>query len=188
LAAAELFLRRKSDDPESGEAIRAVHAVTELWSLGYAWRATGLERTKRVLILQSAGWVAELRDALLDRDAISMEGPGIASLGAGEETTPSSLDELFEHNQPAAGRGYFDRYPESASKYVARLRFEVASKALEYHQLKYAVAIEDESRNSSPRWASRLLAPALGYMPTDADRQTDLTERALAALRKAQVI
>jgi len=40
----------------------------------------------------------------------------------------------------------------------------------------------------SPRWASRILAPALGYMPTAATRNTELTERALHSLRTAKVL
>ncbi len=188
LGAAELFLRRKSNDPESGEAIRAVHAVTEVWSLGHAWRATRLERTRGLLLLQAASWIPELRDALLARDAISMEGPGIDDLGAGIDAVPKSVEELFETGDPALARVFLDRHPEQAGDYLARLRRQVAPKGVEYHQFKYAVALEDETAPSDPRWASRLLAPALGYMPTRATRDHELTARSLHALGKARVL
>ena len=186
LGAAELFLRRKSDDPESGEAIRAVHAVTEVWSLGHAWRATRLERNKRLLLLQAAAWVPEMRDALLARDAISMDGPGIESLGEEVEELPANVDELLEADDPAIARAFLDRHPEQAPAYLARLRRQVAPKGVEYHQFKYAVALEDETAPSHPRWASRLLAPAVGYMPTRKTTDNELTARSLHALAKAR--
>ena len=41
---------------------------------------------------------------------------------------------------------------------------------------------------AAPRWASRILAPGFGYMPTAADSGHELTDRALSALRKAGVV
>ena len=52
---------------------------------------------------------------------------------------------------------------------------------------KCAVAIQDEAALADPRWASRLVASATGYMPTAADPDNSLTNRSLAALRKAGV-
>ncbi len=188
LGASELFLRRGSDDPESGEAIRAVHAVTEVWSLAHAWRATRDERNRKLLLLQAAAWVPEMRDALVARDAISMKGPGIKDLGAGVDAVPPSVDELLEAGDPALARAFLDRHPEQAPVYLARLRRQVAPKGVEYHQFKYAVALEDETAPADPRWTSRLLAPAAGYMPARKTRDNQLTDRSLAALAKAGVV
>ena len=164
LGASELFLRRKSNRPQSGAAIRAAHPVTELWSLRIAWSNSRSEQTRRILILQAASWIAEMRDALLVRDAISMDGPGLAAPGDDGEHDESTLDAVFQS-----------------------WRNEVASKGVEYHQFKCAVAIQDEAALADPRWASRLVASATGYMPTAADPDNSLTSRSLAALRKAGV-
>ncbi len=190
LAAAELWLRRKSNAPESGEAIRAVHAVTEVWSLGHAWRTASLERNRRLLLLQAAAWIPELRDALVERDAISMAGPGIDRLGAEAaeaQNRPASLDELFEAGEPAAARVFLARRGDQAPAFRERLRRQVAPKGVEYHQFKYAVALEDESAPTHPRWIPYLLAPAVGYMPTRETADNELTARSRHALAKARV-
>lgn len=136
--------------------------MTEFWSLGHAWRATEIERNKRLLLLQAAAWVPEMRDALLVRDAISMEGPGLVSLGAQVEEVPTSLDELREAGDPGTARVFLDRQPDQAPAYLERLRHQVAAKGVEYHQFKYAVALEDETLPAHRQWVSRLLAPAMG--------------------------
>ncbi len=188
LGAADLFLRRGSNDPESGAAIRAVHAVTEVWSLGHAWRATQNDRSKRLLLLQAAAWVPELRDTLLDRNAISMEGSGIATLGDTITDIPSNVDDLLETRDPALARAFLDRRPEQAGAYLAKLRSGLAQKGLEYHQFKLVVALEDEISPSDPRWISRLLAPAAGYMPTRNSTDNELTSRSTHALLKARIL
>jgi hypothetical protein len=187
LGGSELFLRRKNNAPASAEAIRAVHPVTELWSLGHAWRNTASERNRRVLMLQAAGWVPTMRDVLLDRDAISMKGPGIAALGDHARET-EKLDELFEAKDAAAVRVHLDRHPEEIPAFLKQLKARVGAKATEYHQFKYPVAIEDESRRTHPRWASRILAPSLPYMPTGGDPDSEIAGRSLQALRKAGIL
>ena len=171
----------------SGEAIRAVHAVTELWSLGHAWRNTASERGKRLLMLQAAGWVPHMRDALLDRDAISMKGPGIAALGD-QTDAPALLGDLFEEKDPGAVRVHLDRHPEDMHAFLGRLKARVGAKATEYHQFKYAVAIEDESRRTHPRWASRIVAPSLPYLPTDDEPDSEIARRSVKALRQAGIL
>ncbi|MEM7350602.1 MAG: hypothetical protein AAF657_07335 [Acidobacteriota bacterium] len=188
LGAAELWLRRKSNDPESGEAIRAVHAVTEVWSLSHAWRATRSARNRHLLLLQAASWVPEMRDMLLARDAIAMQGPGIENLGEGVKEPPGSLDELFQDGDPGAARAFLERYPQQAAGFRQRLRRHLAAKGAEYHQFKYAVALVDETAPAHPRWTARLLAPAVGYMPTHRTRDNELTESSLHALRQAGAI
>lgn len=186
LGGSDLFLRRKSDDPESGEAIRAVHPVTELWSFGHAWDSTSRERTKRMLILQAAAWVPEMRDALIERDAIDMKRPGIAQLGVDVEPPPG-LGAVFEASDPAAAASFLERNPAAAKRYLVHLDDAGADRTVEYHQFKYAVAIRDEAARAHPAWRSRILAPAMGYLPVGRERPTDLAFRSLDALERAGV-
>ncbi len=83
---------------------------------------------------------------------------------------------------------FLDRHPEQAAAYLARLRRQVAPKGVEYHQFKYAVALEDETSPSHPRWTSRLLAPAVGYMPTRKTGDNELTALSVHALEKARIL
>ena len=188
LGAWELWLRRQSDDPESGAAIRAVHTVTETWSLRHAWRNTKSDRTRRLLILQAAAWVPEFRDALLVRKAVSMDGPGIESLGDGVEDVPSDLEELLEVGDPAVARRFLERRPELAPVYLERLRRQLAAKGVEYHQHKCVAAIEDEMSTANPRWVPSLLAPAVSYLPSHKAVDSNLATRSREALRAARVL
>ena len=49
------------------------------------------------------------------------------------------------------------------------------------------VAIGDEAARSDPRWAPQILTAGLGYLPTAATPDTDLTERIASALDRAGV-
>lgn len=69
-----------------------------------------------------------------------------------------------------------------ASRALARLQRNLIYTAVEHHQHKYAAAFAEEASLADPRWRSRLLAPALPYMPASAEPATELTRRALAAL------
>ena len=64
----------------------------------------------------------------------------------------------------------------------------MGAKATEYHQFNYPVAIEDESRLTHPRWASRIIAPSLPYMPTGRDPDSEIAKRSLQTLRKAGIL
>ncbi len=83
---------------------------------------------------------------------------------------------------------HLDRHPEDTPAFLRRLRSKVGDKGTEYHQFKYAVAIEDESRRTHPRWASRIIAPSLPYMPTGSEPDNGIAKRSLQALRKAGIL
>lgn len=160
------WLRRRSSDPNSGEAIRAAHAITEIWSLGHASRATSSDYNRRVILLQAAAWIPEFRDALVARKAVSMERPGLDALDTEVTNVPSNLNDLLASGSSEMARSYLEPYPEQAPGLIDRFRARVASKWVKYHQFKYAVALEDEIAASHPNWTAHLLAPAMGYLPT----------------------
>ena len=56
--------------------------------------------------------------------------------------------------------------------------------ATQSHHFKYAAAVREESRLVHPRWASRIVAPALGYLPSGRDATTELHARSRRLLRK----
>ena len=70
---------------------------------------------------------------------------------------------------------------------MARLRSRISRRGQEHHQHKYAAAVEEESRLVHPRWASRLLAPAVDYLAHPADTETEIYRRSSRALQKAGV-
>ena len=181
LYASEIFHRRPAS---AARRHGPVHGVTEVNAFAYAFRVTEDETTKRLMILQAAGWLPLLR-----RDLIGffgpMEGRGLDALGAEIDGEAPALAEVFEELSPDAARVRLDRDPRSRTAYAARLRGFLFRKAFQSHQYKYAAAMEEDSALIHPRWASRVLAPALTYLPTTADPDTEDFERSVFALRRA---
>ncbi len=61
------------------------------------------------------------------------------------------------------------------------------ARAFQDHQYKFVAVLHEESASIHPRWTSRLLAPAISYVPTAVDPQTEMRERSEHALEKAGV-
>ncbi|TAH35824.1 MAG: hypothetical protein EYC70_12435 [Planctomycetota bacterium] len=161
LRASELFLQRARSQPaHSAQALLPVHAVTTTEAFGHAFATTASEATRRLLILQAAGWLADLRDALAQRSCLQSELPRLDALELSEDAH--------------AGGG------------LAPLRSGLSRLGEEHHQHKYAAAMAIERRRVHPQWAAHIQAPALPYLPTGAG-DSELAARCRAALRKAGV-
>lgn len=183
LYASELFHRR----PRT--ALRRhfpVHGVTEINAFHHAWRTAKNETTKRMLILQAAGWLPLLRDDFV-RAFGALEGGGLDTLGATSRGKAATLEQVFAQCAPDETRVWLERGPKNAAAYLTRLRGCLADKAGEDHQFKYLAALHEESALAHPRWATRLLAPAITYLPSPAGPDTEVRERSLHALRKAGI-
>ena len=182
LRAAEVFSHRASSTPRRREALLPVHAVTVTGAFGHAWRTSRSDRTRRLMVLQAAAWLADLDAWLEDNDCIAEATKPLDKLGADSPEAPETLEALFEEPSASRARVLLDRQPAQAGRFVARLQRNLIYTAVEHHQHKYAAAFAEEASLADPRWRSRLLAPALPYMPASAEPATELTRRALAAL------
>ena len=190
LLGSEVFHRRPGRSSATGRnALLPVHALTVANACGHAWRATAIEETRRLIVLQAAGWLTALREDLVDMVDLSLEGPGIEQLGEelAAEEAPADLDELFEEGSPAAARALLDREPGLAADYAEGLRDRLCRRAREHHQHKYAAAALEEARLAHPRRPARVLAPAIDYLARPGDPETELYRRSLEALRAAGV-
>ncbi len=188
LYASELLHRRpKSAARRHGP----VHPVTEVNAFAYIFRTTRDDVTQRLMVLQAAGWLPLLRRDLAGFFG-EMQGSGVDALGesfagAESETEIPSFREIFEQPSPAAARARLDRQADGPQAFMAELRDHLVNKAFQSHQYKYAAAIQEESQLADPRWASRILAPAVTYTPSGVDSETEVYERSLHALRSAGV-
>ncbi|MAE63870.1 MAG: hypothetical protein CMJ18_06315 [Phycisphaeraceae bacterium] len=161
LYASELFHQRAHDQaPDRGAVVLPVHAVTEIEALGYAWRAATHDATKRLLVLQAAGWLPDHRVLFARR--------------TGHDTSRPGLDVV------ARERGQIQIAAE-----LARLTRSVAHRAAEAHQIKYAAALANEVRYVHPRWRPWLVAPAAIYLMAGAESES--TRKAMAVLKRAGV-
>jgi hypothetical protein len=182
LLGSEVFLKRSGRRADTGRrALLPVHALTVVNALGHAARSTSLEPTRRLLVLQAAGWLAALRDDLAGLAAHSMGGPGIEVLG--DDAAPAlSFRVALDEPVPARVRRYLDAVPADRDRYRTLLRRSLMFTGQEHHQHKYAAAMEEESRLVHPRWTTRILAPAVDYIAHPFDRETEVYGRARKAL------
>ncbi len=163
-----------------------VHGVTEVNAFAYIWRTTRVETTKRLMILQAAGWLPLMRRDLI-RFFGEQQGPGLDALGIAEPGKLPEIPELFEQLSPDLARSRLDTGRGNRALFVAQLRDHLVHRAFQSHQYKYAAAIQEESVLIHPRWSSRVLAPAVTYLPTANDPQTEVARRSLHALRQAGI-
>jgi hypothetical protein len=184
LFAAELFLRRAASRPaDQGRALFPVHGVTACEALGHAFDATSDAGTKRLLILQAAGWLVSMRDAFVLRVGLSKDGPWLDGLAPREDVENTVA--LLDAPTPEGALGLLERRPAEARPMREALVGQLARKAVEHHQLKYAAAMLAEAHKVNPRWSAHLVAPALPYLPVPADPVTAAGERIEAAVREA---
>lgn len=181
LHGAELFYRR---DSSAQRRHVPVHTITELNAFSHVWRSTSHQTTRRLCLLQTAGWLAEMRDAVPSQFG-DQRGPGLDTL-AGKDEKPPSYDKLF--SQPSAS-GVFQRLSAGAVEtrtYLDRLRSHLFERATQDHQYKLVAALHEEVRAIHPSHAARLLAPAITYVPTARDERTDMYRQSVAALARAR--
>jgi hypothetical protein len=185
--ASELFARRRASQPaDDRAALLPVHAVTVTNALGYAWRTTRSETTRRLLILQASGWLPLLRD---DLARIVGLGPAVP---AGDEPrgdaggAPARLEGLLEDPSPATVRAHL-RDPQRWPAYRSALVEHLARKGVEPHQHKYAAVVFEESGLVHRQWAPYVLAAAVPYLPGRRQADTEIAERSREALARAGV-
>jgi hypothetical protein len=192
LAASELFGRRRKGPPDSGGALLPVHAVTETEAFGYAFQSTRSDATRRLLVLQAAGWLPDMRAALESNGAQTAGAAGLLSPrpseGATGEAPSIDLREAMDSGDPArlrAGLGSDGARAESCRDLTRR---GLARGGVEHHQHKYAAAFLAESLRVSPRWAPAILAPSAGYLPAPGAAESGIALRSRAALREAGLV
>ncbi len=186
--ASELFLRRtKSRPAHDRAALLPVHTVTVVNACGHAWRSAASGETKRLLVLQAAGWLPQLRDAIGQIVGLATEGVSLDALGDPGGSERGGLDELLADPTPRALCARLQQEPSECDALRGRLAGFLARKGSEHHQHKYAAAVFEESSLVHPRWSAHLLACAVPYLPAQSESETELCQRSLRALRKAGI-
>ena len=179
--AGELLLRQPG--------IVALHAVTTTNALHYAYRATGDDLTRRLLMLQNAAFLTLFRDALGSRgktsgmqiDQLEPAGTSASKEGRG------AIEEIFaeaSHDKMAAARkalAYLQagHEPEPLIHAARRLVFLKGNDA---HDYKFSSAVLEDYYNASPSYRERYLAASMLLLPGSADKDNNLVKRTRAAL------
>src|SRR5262249_46220420 len=154
-AAGELLLRQPG--------IVSLHAVTSTNALHYAFQASGIDETRRMLMLQNAAFLTLFRQALGARGKVGaaridqLEGVSTAEGGSG------AVEEIFaeaSRDRMAAARkalAYLQagRDPRTLIDAARRLVFLKGNDA---HDYKFSSAVLEDYFAASPTWRDRYLA------------------------------
>ncbi len=180
LGAGELLLRQPG--------ILALHAVTTTNALHYAYRTSGDDLTRRLLLLQNAAFLpmfrqamqgrGEMREAAIDR----LEAAPLDSKGpkAGEEI----FADVSRDRQAAVGKALtYLTTEEAAGDLVAEARRLVLLKGNDPHDYKFSVAALEDYYHVSAGWRDRFLAASMVQLRGTGSPDNKLVERAKVALQ-----
>jgi hypothetical protein len=178
-AAGELLLRQPG--------IVSLHAVTSTNALHFAYRASGVDETRRMLMLQNAAFLTMFRGAMGGRGRVGdARIDQLEPISPEQGGTEGALEEIFaSRDRTIAARktlGYLQagHKPEPLIDSARRLVFLKGDNA---HDYKFSSAVLEDYYNVSPAWRERYLAASLLLLPGSADRDNNLVKRTRAAFQ-----
>lgn len=186
--AAELVLRQPG--------IVALHAETTTNALRFAWETSGVDETRRLLLLQNASFLPLFRGAMggrgrveerrIDRLTDGLEPAKIEEGGSGRQSL-EALEAIFAElgrDRAAASRRTL-AWLESggnAAELVDPARRLIFQKGNDSHDYKYSSAVFEDYRKVSPAWSARYLAASVALLTGSGGRDNPLVARTRAAL------
>ena len=175
-AAAELMLRRPG--------IMPLHAVTATHALHMAYHLCRDDRTRRLLLLQSAAFLPLFRGQSTSQTALQVNRLQAADTVL---TGAKAIERLFADAEPDRGRaaGNVLAYLQHASApqgLMQTARYWLLRKGKNAHDYKFTAAILEEYAHLSPAWRDRYLAASVIHVHGSSSPDNPLVERARAAL------
>ncbi|MBI2825643.1 MAG: hypothetical protein HYX69_13245 [Planctomycetia bacterium] len=168
--------------------IVALHAVTSSNALRFAYEASSVDDTRRMLLLQNAAFVT------LFRDAVKRRGGQLAdvSLDTLEPMSPQSgdagVEEIFadiggDRLQAAKKTMAYARQHPDPERFMNVARTLVFLKGKDTHDYKFCSAVLEDYYHVSPTWRDRYLASSVFNLRGSQVADNPLAERTRAALR-----
>lgn len=183
LAAGELMMRVPG--------ILGVHTVTSVNALHYAFRVSGDNETRLLLLLQGVGWMSQFAHVMTARDDYG--SVDITQLEAGEiaATPGEAAEEILSmvSSKPAEAATKAIQY---AKKYPDPTAFQRAAQSLIFakgrdpHDYKYSAAIFEDYGLVAPAWRPQMLATSVYYMRGSNLADSDVMKRAREAVRRLE--
>jgi hypothetical protein len=161
LAIGELHLNVKLPEGHQWNG-NALHANTVTNALYYAFRASLNDENRLLCLLQAIGWLGLFRDSLQNKLS---ESNDVLALTAADlpDQEASAVEEILATRSAdplEACRKSFafaQRSTDSHALFWAANR-QLALKARDVHDIKFAVAVEEDLALASPRWQPQILA------------------------------
>jgi hypothetical protein len=183
LTAGELLMRQPG--------IVGLHCVTTMNALYYAFQTTGNDETRRLMLLQAAGFLPLFHKAMVGRgkirDDLAIDTLEPADLKA---TGPAAVEEIFaaaSNDRLTAARKTLAAVQQKkvdVESLMTAARRLVFLKGTDSHDYKFSSAALEDFHHATPAWQARFLATSLFYLRGSGDRDNGLIPRARAALAK----
>ncbi len=177
VAAGELILQQPG--------IIAIHANTTTNALAFAYRTTGDDETRRLMMLQNAAFLPLFRSQMPGRGGVRNLDIGslMESAPDGQTELATLFDELGSHPVATAGKvlGHL-RSGGSPREFLDAARLLIYRKSRDSHDYKFSSAVLEDYYNVSPNWRNAFLAANTLSLKHSGEQDSDLVERTRAAL------
>lgn len=166
--------------------IGALHSVTSLNSMHYAFRTAKADSTKLLMLLQAVGWMSQFRNFLdlsKDDDLLITDLAEVDFANSEEKAVESIASAISSDRDRAAREAFtFGKRFERPDAYFDVGRRLVFLKANEHHQLKWPAAIFEDYHHVSPEWRPHMLAASTYYLRGTEHSDSEVTARAIREL------
>ncbi len=168
--------------------IVSLHAATTTNALHYAYRVSGDDETRRLLLLQNAAFLPLFRDAMSGRGKVREARIDRLEPLSPSESGPGAIEEIFAEvsrdRESAARKALaFLRDGAGAAPLIDAARRLVFLKGNDAHDYKFSSAVLEDYYHTSPAWRDRLLAASLFLLPGSGDKDNQLVQRTRSALQ-----
>jgi hypothetical protein len=161
--------------------------MTTANALRYAFDASGIDNTRRRLLLQAVDFVTEFREAMKGRGRVG--NAKLDELAAWEAkpdalpTTGEIMTDIGKDNQAASRKvlAYLDGDGDPQTL-IDAARVLVFLKGRDSHDYKFSSAVLEDYYHVSPEWRNQYLATAVFNLKGAGDAENSLVERTRAAL------
>jgi hypothetical protein len=178
LAGGELLMRQPG--------IVALHSLTSLNALHYAFQRTVDENTRKLLFLQASAFVPLFREAMKSRGKVG--DAKIDELKPTEDQKDYDVGSIYttlSKDKNAAARialAYLQNNPAGAKELIDAGRLLIFLKGTDSHDYKFSSAVMEDSAFISPAWRDRFLAASLFWLKGSGAGDSPLLKKTRAAL------
>ena len=167
--------------------IVSLHAATTTNALHFAYRVSGDDETRRLLLLQNAAFLPLFRDAMSGRGKVRDARIDRLEPLSPSEGGPGAIEEIFAEvgrdRESAARKALaFLRDGGEAAPLIDAARRLVFLKGNDAHDYKFSSAVLEDYYHTSPAWRDRLLAASMFLLPGSGDKDNGLVQRTRSAL------
>jgi hypothetical protein len=163
--------------------IVGLHTLTTLNALHFAYQTSGVDATRKLLLLQAAAFLPLFREAMHGRGKVGAE-----RIDAIEPAAGGDVGEVFavlSKDRAAAARlalGLLKADPANARRLTDAARLQVFLKGTDSHDYKFSSAVLEDYSVVGPAWRDRFLAASVYWHKGSAGPDAPVVARTRAAL------